>query len=143
MLTYLNLGANVEEGKVARDQVVGDAGCLIKNIDLAVQDVFGLLEAVVSREDGSSLDFVESGCDICGRLGLGADGVEVGCDVGVACVEGDVLVAGALVDGEGDEVGGHWEDGLDRWFDVNSKRPHCRLPGRRLTVDCVGGVLSD
>lgn len=112
----------MEEGKVAGDQVVSDAGCLIKNIDLAAQNIFGLLEAVVSREGRAGLDFVKAGCNVCGRLGLSADGVEVGCDVRVACVEGDVLVAGALVDGEGDEVGGHWEGGLDGWFDAGNER---------------------
>lgn len=61
-------------------------------------------------ERGTGLDFVEAGGHVRWGFGLCADGVEVGGDVGGswrAGVEGDVLVAGALVDGEGDEGGGH------------------------------------
>lgn len=61
-------------------------------------------------ERGTGLDLVEAGGHVCWSFGLGADGVEVGGDVGGswrAGVEGNVLVAGALVDGEGDEGGGH------------------------------------
>ena len=59
------------------------------------------------RERGSGLHFVETRGHVGGRFGFCADGVEVGGDVRVAGVEGDVFVAGALVDGEGDEGRGH------------------------------------
>lgn len=61
-------------------------------------------------ERGTGFYFVEARGHVCWGFGLCADGVEVGGDVGGswrAGVEGDVLVAGALVDCEGDEGRGH------------------------------------
>ena len=75
----LDLSADVEESKVAVDEVVGDTSCLILqkersvraetrkavmvtyiDVDLATQDIFCLFESVVCRECGTGLDLVEA-----------------------------------------------------------------------------------
>jgi hypothetical protein len=78
------------------------------DVDLAGEDIFCLLESIVSRQLGTRFDFVEAGGYVGGCVvGFGADRVEVGGDVWRAVGgEGDVFVAGAFVDCEGDEVGG-------------------------------------
>lgn len=81
------------------------------NIDLTTQDVLRLLESVVGEEWRAGLGLVEAGSDVGGSVCLGADGVEVRGDVRRAVGEGDVLVASALVDGNGDEVAGHFSCG--------------------------------
>lgn len=75
-----------------------------QNIDLTVQHILGLLEVVVSGSCRASLDLVESRCEVSGGVGLGADGVEVGCGCVLALRKGDELVAGALDDSERNEV---------------------------------------
>ena len=88
------------------------------DVDLAGEDIFCLLEGVVSRQLGACFDFVEARGHVCGRVSFGADRVEVGGDVRRAGDEGDVFVAGAFVDCEGDEVGGGHCVGvlLEGWF---------------------------
>lgn len=72
---------------------------------MAVENVFGLFEVVVSGACGTSLDLVEAGSEVGGGFGLGADGVEVGGGCVLALGKGDELVAGALDDSERNEVG--------------------------------------
>lgn len=55
-----------------------------------------------------SLNLIKSRGEVRGRLGLGADRVEVGCGCVLAPGEGDELVAGAFDDGEGDEITRHF-----------------------------------
>lgn len=117
--TYLDLGSDVEESKVSRDQVVGDAsshillsrsvqllleswpaGATYENVNLSGEDILGLLKVVEGGPRGSSLDLVESRGDVSGRAGLGADGVEVGNGCVLTLGEGDELRAGALDDGK-------------------------------------------
>jgi hypothetical protein len=61
----------------------------------------------VCGECRAGFNFIETGGHVGGCVGFGADRVEIGGDVRVAGVEGDVFVAGAFVDGEGDEGGRH------------------------------------
>lgn len=75
-----------------------------QDINLTTDDKFGLFKSVVCGSLRSSLNLVKSRCEVCGRLGLGADGVEVGGRCVLALGEGDELVAGAFDDGERDEV---------------------------------------
>lgn len=80
-----------------------------QNIYLSVQDILGLLEGVVSGTSGTSLDLVEAGGEVCGAVGgLGLDGVKVGEGGVLSLGEGNELRAGALDDGERNEVGRHW-----------------------------------
>lgn len=72
---------------------------------MTIEDVFGLFECVVSGASRTGLDLVESRGEVCGGLGLGANGVEVGSGCVLALGEGDELVAGALDDSERNEVG--------------------------------------
>jgi hypothetical protein len=60
----LDLGANMEEGKVARNQVVLDASSNVENVDLATEDVLGLLKGVVGGPGRSGFDLVEAGCEV-------------------------------------------------------------------------------
>ena len=80
------------------------------NVYLPAQNEFCLFESVVSGQFGSGFDFVEARGHVCRGLSFGADRVKVGGDVWRAVGgEGDVFVAGAFVDREGDEGrGGHW-----------------------------------
>lgn len=58
----LALGANVEESPVASDEVVCDASGLVENVDLAVENVLGLLVVVGGDvAGGARLDAVEAG----------------------------------------------------------------------------------
>lgn len=124
MITYLDLGSDMEEGEISGDEVVGDASSFIldgsiirtalteywedidtyKDVNLALQDVLGLFKVVVSRSRGACLDLVEPWGEVAGGvLGIGADGVEV-CDGGVLTGrQRDELRASALDDGERDE----------------------------------------
>lgn len=83
---------------------------LIQHIDLALKHVLGLLVRVrgdIAR--GAGLDAVEARCEVCWVvLGLGLDGVEVCDDGGLAGGDGDVLVACAFDDCEGDGAKRHW-----------------------------------
>lgn len=80
-----------------------------QDIDLSVQDILGLLEGVVSGTSGTCLDLVESGGEVCGAVGgIGSNGVEVGEGGILSRGEGDVLRAGALDNGERNEIGRHW-----------------------------------
>lgn len=78
----------MEECEVAGNEVVGDSSGLVlqvcesasnwlrwrwrgdrrqiayQNIDLSVQDILGLLEGVVGRSGGASLDLVEAGGEV-------------------------------------------------------------------------------
>jgi len=105
----LHAAVHVEEGEIAGDQMVRDAGGLVEHVDLPADDVFRLLAGVVQGVGGAALDLVEARGEVGGRVGgLGADAVEVG-DGGVfAGGEGDVLGCGALDDGERDELVGHY-----------------------------------
>lgn len=122
--TYLDLGSDVEESKVSRDQVVGDAsshilfdmsvqfnllllcreswlaGATYENVNLSGEDILGLLKVVLGGPGRSGLDLVESRGDVSRRPGLGSDCVEVGNGCVLALGEGDELLAGALDDGE-------------------------------------------
>ena len=74
----LNLGANMEECKVAGNQVVLDASSNVENVDLAIEDVLGLLKGVVGVPGWPGFDLVEAGCEVrrC-VLGVCADAVGV------------------------------------------------------------------
>ena len=76
-----------------------------QDINLTTDDKFGLFKSVVCGSLRSSLNLVKSRCEVCGRLGLGADGVEVGSGSVLAVRERDEFVAGAFDNGERDEVG--------------------------------------
>ena len=61
------------------------------------------------RKRGTGFDFVETRGHVRWGFGFGADRVEIRGDVRGGWrggVEGDVFVAGAFVDSEGDELGG-------------------------------------
>ena len=78
-----------------------------QDIDLAVQHILGLLESVVGRSLRASLNLVESRSEVCRRLGLGANGMEVGCSCVLSGREGNELVACAFDDGERNKIAGH------------------------------------
>lgn len=68
----------MEESKVSRNQVVLNPSRHIQNIDLAAQDVLGLLEVVVGRSCRTLGDLVEAGGEVGRRVGgLGSDAAEV------------------------------------------------------------------
>lgn len=80
-----------------------------QDVDLSVQDVLGLLEGVVGRTSGSSLDLVEARGEVCGAVGsVGPDRVEVGEGGVLSLRKRDMLRAGALNDGERNQVGRHY-----------------------------------
>jgi hypothetical protein len=54
----------MEEGKVARNQVVLDASSNVENVDLAIKDVLGLFKGVVGGPGRPSFDLVEAGCEV-------------------------------------------------------------------------------
>lgn len=57
----LGLGSNMEESKVACNEMVRDASCLIEDVDLTVEHIFGLLVSVLGDvARGSCLDSVEA-----------------------------------------------------------------------------------
>ena len=60
----LDLATDMEEGKVARNQVVLDASSNVENVDLAIEDILGLLEVVKRGARGAGLDLVEAGCEV-------------------------------------------------------------------------------
>lgn len=115
----LRLGTNMEEGKIPRYQMMRHPRRLVQDINLPVEHVLGLLVRV--RGDvacRAGLDAVEARCEVGWLvLGLGLDGVEVCDDGGLALGDGDVLVACAFDDGEGDGVLRHCCD-QDPWFEV-------------------------
>jgi hypothetical protein len=65
----LDLGSHVEEREIAGDEVVRYAGRFIQDINLAAQNILCLLEVVGCRFRRPSFDFVEAGCEMCGRVG--------------------------------------------------------------------------
>lgn len=112
----LRLAAHREERPISSHQVVCDAGRLIENVDLSVEDVLGLLVCVGGNVAGwARLDAVEAGCEV-GRanafLSLSLDRVEVCDDGGFAFGDRDVLLAGAFDDCERD--GSHYDRLLAR-----------------------------
>lgn len=57
----LGLGSNMEESKVACDKVMCDTSCLVEDVNLAVENIFGLLVCVLGNvAGGSCLDPVET-----------------------------------------------------------------------------------
>lgn len=94
----------MEERKVAGDEMMRDSGSLVQNVDLAREDVLCLLVGVggdVARGAGDNA--VEARCEVGGGIGgFGLDAVEVCYDSAFALGDGDVLVAGAFDDCEGD-----------------------------------------
>lgn len=83
-------------------------GDTYQNVDLTIQDILGLLKVVKSRTLRTSLNLVETRCDVCGGLGLCADGVEVGCGGVLSLGKRDELVASALDDGKRDRFSRHF-----------------------------------
>ncbi len=62
----LCLGSDMEESKVACDQVVCYACSLVEDINLAIEDVFGLLVCVLGDVAcGAGLDAVEARGEVC------------------------------------------------------------------------------
>lgn len=75
---------------------------------MAIQHILGLLKGVVRGSLRPSFDLIESRSNVCGRFGLSANGVKVGCDCVLALGKGNKLVAGALDDGKRNEVARHF-----------------------------------
>lgn len=127
--THLYLGANIEEGEVSGNEVVGDSSGFVlqkvdiplayalplgvesspyKDVNLATQDIFCLLEGVVSRSLRPGLDLVESRSEVGRGFGLGTDGVEIGEGRILSLGQRDELVASALNDGKRDKFSRHF-----------------------------------
>ncbi|GMF87609.1 unnamed protein product [Aspergillus oryzae] len=81
---------------------------IYQNVNLTTQNILRLLEGVVSGSLRASLNLIESGGEVSGGFGLGADGMEVGCSCVFALGKGDELVAGAFDNGKRDEVTRHY-----------------------------------
>lgn len=80
-----------------------------QNINLAIEDILGLLKSVVCRSLRPRLDLIESRGKVWGEwISLGPDWVEIGCSCVLALGKGDELVASAFDDSERNEVVRHW-----------------------------------
>jgi hypothetical protein len=80
-----------------------------QNINLALEDILGLLKGVMGRASRSSSDLVEPRGKVGWRVRrLGADRVEISCGSVLALGKGNELRASALDDGERNELVRHW-----------------------------------
>jgi hypothetical protein len=83
---------------------------------LAFEDIFSLLKIVARWSFRPSLNFIEPRSEVCRRLSLGADRVEVGSGCVLALGERYKLMAGAFDDGKGNDVARHFP-----WFQYQSE----------------------
>jgi hypothetical protein len=86
--------SHVEEGIIARDQVMCDAGGFVENIDLARENELGLFEIVGCRHGRPRRDFVEARGYICGAVGCLCADTGGGQTVGSERCSSDDLTSG-------------------------------------------------
>lgn len=76
---------------------------------MALEDILGLLKGVMGGSSRSSGDLVEPRGEVRWRVRrLGADRVEISCGSVLTLGKGNELRAGALDDGERNELVRHW-----------------------------------